>query len=434
MTVGVLGAGALGLTAAYRLANQGIPVVVLEREDFLGGLAASFDVDGAHLERFYHHLFKTDRDAEALIHELGLGERLLWQSPRTSILRGGNIYHADLPSLMLKFSPLPIPDRLRMLACMAYLKLEGNYRRLANYTADAWIQRWMGPKVYDVVFGPTLRSKFGDNYDRVAMPWFWSRVHERTFRLGYVRGGFQLVYERLGEEIRRRGGQINLGTTVTGISSGAQGVDVEAGGNRYTFDRVISTLPTRLFTRLASGLPGEYLARYDWGDHFGAHCVILELDRQVTDTYWLNVNDPGYPFLVLVEHTNFMPASDYGGRHLIYLGNYLPMSSPRFTQSSEEILAEYLPAIRRIVPAFRDEWVRRTHVFKAPFAQPIVTRDYHEHIPPHETPLPGVFLANMFQVYPQDRGQNYSIRMANQVAEQVARSLASSSEPAIALP
>jgi protoporphyrinogen oxidase len=118
-----------------------------------------------------------------------------------------------------------------------------------------------------------------------------------------------------------------------------------------------------------------------------------------------------------------MPASDYGGRHLVYLGNYLPMSDRRFSMSKKDLLDWFLPYLTRINPAFDRSWVNDAWVFKAPFAQPIVTMDYHRHIPPHETPIPGVFLANMFQVYPQDRGQNYSIQMAYRVADRALRGL-----------
>jgi protoporphyrinogen oxidase len=172
--------------------------------------------------------------------------------------------------------------------------------------------------------------------------------------------------------------------------------------------------------RLAEDLPADYTARYDYGDFFGAHAVILGLNRQLLDgVYWLSVHDRDFPFLAVVEHTNYMPREDYGGLHVVYLGNYLPMSDPLFRRDDAEVLAEFLAALGRINPAFSQDWVVESHVFKAPYAQPIVTVDYHEHIPPHETPLPGVYLANMFQVYPQDRGQNYSVRMANQVAQQI---------------
>ncbi|HLZ09205.1 MAG TPA: FAD-dependent oxidoreductase, partial [Chloroflexota bacterium] len=170
-------------------------------------------------------------------------------------------------------------------------------------------------------------------------------------------------------------------------------------------------------------LPDSYRRQFEWGSYNGAQCVILSLDRPLTDWYWISIHDNDYPFLVAVEHTNYMSSQDYGGRHLLYLGNYLPQTDPRYSMTESELLDLFVPFLSRLNPDFDRSWINQTWVFKTPFAQPIVTVDYHEHIPPHETPLPGVFLANMFQVYPQDRGQNYSIRMAYDVAALALRSL-----------
>ena len=430
MRIGILGAGAMGLTAGYRLAQAGHQVVLIEKMEVVGGLAAGFRIGDVWLERFYHHLFRTDRAIQALIGEIGLSDRLTWVKPKTSVLWQGRMHQLDDPVSVLRFQPLPLPDRLRLAAALAYLKLQRNHRVFERTTALRWIRTYMGPRVSRLLWEPLLRSKFHDFYDRVSMAWFWSRVFCRTGQLGYVRGGFQLVYERLAELIRARGGEVRLGQEVRSIATRPDGsieVETEAGVER--FDQVLSTLPTRLFARLAQDLPQSWMAQHDWGDWLGAHCVILALDRQLLrDVYWLNVNDPGYPFLALVDHANFMPDRDYGGLHPVYLGNYLPMSSPRFAQTDAEILAEFLPHLRKVNPEFDESWVKQSWVFKAPYAQPVVTLDYPSHIPGHETPLPGVFMANMFQVYPQDRGQNYSVKMANEVAAlMVSRSAPASS-------
>ena len=418
MRIGVLGAGAMGLTAAYRLKQAGHDVVVIEKMELPGGLAAGFQVGGGWLERFYHHLFGTDRAIIALLEEVGLGDRLVWQKPVTSILWQGERWRFDDPLAVLRFGPLPLPDRIRLGCAAAYLKLQRDYHRFENTTATSWIRRWMGQRSYDVVWGPLLRAKFHDYHERVAMSWFWARIFCRTPKLGYLRGGFQLLYQRLAE----LAGEVRLGEEVKSIAAEPDGrVRVETDRGVEHFDQVLATLPTRLFARLAQGLPEEWLGRYDWGDWLGAHCVVLALDRPLTDVYWLNVNDPGYRFLALVDHANLMPRDDYGGLCPLYLGNYLPMSSERFRQSDAEILADFLPHLKRINPAFDESWVKQSWVFKAPFAQPVVTTEYRHHIPPHKTPLPNVYLANMFQVYPQDRGQNYSVKMAQEVADVMLR-------------
>ncbi len=418
--IAVIGGGILGLTAALRFVQAGAQVKLFEREERVGGLVASFEIGGTPLERFYHHLFRSDVDVQALIREVGLGEHLVWRKPDTSVLTGGKFYSLDSAMDVLRFAPLNPIARFRLGAAIGYLRLEQNYHRLEGQTAAAWIKHWMGPEVYRVLWGPLLESKFGVHAEGIALPWFWSRVHLRSPALGYVRGGFFCLYQRLAEVLVEKGAELHLGAEVKTIKSEAGKVRLETGDGEETFDALLATTPTRLFMRLAQGLPEEYRARYDWGDFFGAHSVILALDRPLMDgIYWLNVNDPGFPFLAAVEHTNYMPASDYSGLHVLYLGNYLPMNDPLYGRPDEDVLAEFTEALKRINPSFERSWVVESHIFKAPYAQPIVTVDYPERIPPHQTPLPGVYLANMFQVYPQDRGQNYSVRMANDVAKQV---------------
>lgn len=429
---GILGGGVLGLTAALRLLERGHQVTVYEREREPGGLAAGFPVvspsaagrdDGVWLEKFYHHLFQSDRAAIHLIEELGLGSRLEWHRPRTDTLWQGQAYPLDSPLTLLRFKPLSPLARVRTAAALAYLRMMlRTPERLEGRTAAPWIRRVMGRQPYQVVWGPLLKSKFGAVADEIALPWFWGRIHDRTTVLGYVRGGFQQFYNRLAAHNRELGGSILLGTQIERVETDGDGLRVayapvdgtEAPRSRR-HERVVSTLPTRLTCRLVTQLPDLYRARFDWGRAYGAHCVILALDRPLTQTYWLNINDAGYPFMALVEHTNYMPLTDYGGRHLIYLGNYRAMDDPLFQRSKDEVLAQFLPHLARINPAFKQDWVTQSWMFAAPFAQPIVTTDYRDHIPPFDTPLPGLYIANMFQVYPHDRGQNYSIELAERL-------------------
>lgn len=429
----ILGGGALGLTTALRLLQRGHAVTLFEREPEPGGLAAGFLVnppapdgsghDDVWLDKFYHHIFRSDTAATALIAELGLGDLLEWRRPLTTALRGGRVYQLDSARSVLRFQPISMLSRLRMGAALALLKLLPTAGPLEGKRAVPWIRSMMGAGAYDAVWGPLLKGKFGAVADEIALPWFWARVHDRTAELGYVRGGFQRLYNRLAERIRELGGDLRFGAAIQRIERDGEGIAVTyapVGGpeapQRETFDRCVSTLPTRLTCQLTPELPEAYRARYEWGRAYGAHCLILALDRQVTDGYWMNINDPGYPFMVLVEHTNYMPVEDYAGRRLIYLGNYRAMDDPLFRLSKQEVLDQFTPQIARINPAFDASWIQESWMFAAPYAQPIVTTDYREHIPPFDTPLPGLFAANMFQVYPHDRGQNYSIELAERLA------------------
>lgn len=420
-TIGIIGGGALGLAAALRLAEAGRRVTLLEAGSQLGGLAAGFRPGGdsrATLEKFYHHIFKTDRTAIRLIEELGLGHRLIWGQPVTSNLRGGRVY--PMPAGLLRLREVPLHERLRFGAMLAAMKLVPNERPFAGQTAAAFCRRWAGDRAYAALVEQILVGKFGERADEVAMGWLWSRFHERSLRLGYLRGGFQLLYDALGARIREAGGQIVLGARATALRSACGVVEVEtAAHGTFHFGRLLVTAPQRVFERLAGELPPGYGARYPGPDLFSAHVAILALDRPLTDSYWISIGDPGYPFLVLVEHTNFIPPADYGGRHLVYLGNYLPPDAPLLRQSDVEVLETFLPALKRFNPAFDRSWVTDHWMFQAPHAQPVVTAGYLERLPPMATPLPGVFLATMAHVYPQDRGQNYSLELGEQMAARI---------------
>jgi protoporphyrinogen oxidase len=418
--IGVLGGGALGLGAALRLAQAGRRVTLIEREPQLGGLAAGFRVGPNNLEKFYHHIFRTDTTIIAFIRELGLENRLIWGQPNTSTFAQGRIVSLGTIPDLLRLPLLGPVDRLRFLVGMAVLKAIPDEKVFTGWTAARWMPRLMGQRGYAVMWEPILRGKFGARAEDIAMSWLWSRVHERSLGLGYLRGGFQQLYDAFGARIRALGGTVVTGTAAAAIRAKDGGVEVHTDtGAVHRFDQLLATLPTRLFARLgAADLPREFVERYPGPEHYGAHVLILGLDRSlVPGVYWLNINDRDLPFLALVEHTNFLPPADYGGLHLVYLGNYLPMDHPLFGQSDAEIISTYLAAIRHIRPDIDPSWVKQHWVFRAPFAQPIVTTDYLETLPPHRTPLRGVYLANMAHVYPQDRGQNYSLRLGERMAQ-----------------
>ncbi|GCE26458.1 oxidoreductase [Dictyobacter alpinus] len=418
MEYAVLGGGALGLMAAYRLTQAGHSVMVFEREGMAGGLASGFQVGDNWLEKFYHHIFRSDKTVIRVIEELGLGDRLEWQHPRTVSLVGGENHQLDDPISLLKFAPLNIFERLRVGATLAFLKV-ANPEWLEGKTADAWLRRWMGLRPYKMIFETLFMGKFGKLYDQIALPWFWARIHDRTTQLGYVRGGFQLVYERLVERITQEKGKVLFNTTVESVEQNEVGWSVKTDQGSWNFDRVISTLPTRLSCKLIVGLPEEYRQKYDWGQAYGAHCLILSLDRKLTDSYWINLCDHGYPFTGIFEHTNFRDPKEYGGQHLVYFGNYRPMDDPIFKKSKEELIQEFTPAIQKLSPDFSQDWIQDSWIFAAPYAQPIVTTDYREHIPSLHPPLPDLWIANMFQIYPHDRGQNYSLELAEKLVQQI---------------
>ncbi|MFD6274814.1 NAD(P)/FAD-dependent oxidoreductase [Streptomyces sp. NPDC060209] len=418
MNLGIIGAGATGLTAAYDAVKAGHDVTVLEAADELGGLAASIEVGGTPLERYYHHIFRSDRAVIELIEELGLGDDLRFHRPTTGIFREGRLHPFSTPWEMLRFPAFSPLDAVRFAASSAALKVVRDGERFNDGTALAWLRRWAGHGATRSVWEPLLRGKFGDRADEISMAWLWARVHSRTFELGYVHGGFQRVYAALADAVATGGGKVEFGKRLASIRQPeTDHVTVTTeDGSSYSFDQLIVTTPQPVFAE-AAGLPEDSTV---WRNQYlGATCFVLELDRSVIPYYWLNVNDTEFPFLAVVEHTRMVDRSEYGGKHIVYVGNYVPRDDWRFTTDPAELLDAYLPWLRRVNPDFDRSWITGWRFSRAPFAQPVVTPGYRNLIPAHSTPMSRVTLATMAQIYPHDRGQNFAVAMAHRVTKMI---------------
>ncbi len=423
--VGIIGAGVAGLAAAYDLTRQGYSVTLFEGAPVAGGLASGFKASTWEwpLERFYHHLFTSDSDIIQLTREIGASDLLLFRRPTTSMWYQGKPYAFDSPLRLLAFPHLDWINKFRMGFVFAYLRyVSKNWRAFEQTTSDAWLRRWMGPRGYDMLWQPMLEGKFSDHYQEVNLAWFWARIVKRSPSLGYYKGGFQAFVDALVKQVTAQGADVQLNARVTHVRPSADRTLVltHAGGEQ-TFDAVIATVSPGLLTRLAPDLPAAYLAQLGQLKSMGAVVVTLALKHSLMkDVYWLNIpKAEGFPFLALVEHTNYMETAHYGGDHIIYLGDYLDPSHRYFSLSDQELLDTFLPALRRINPDFRPDWVRESWVHKATYAQPVPPVNYSALIPPLQTPIPGLFFASMSQVYPWDRGTNYAVEIGRQVAKKV---------------
>lgn len=424
LKVGIIGAGVAGLTAGYELTKAGHQATLFEAAPRVGGLAAGFRADhwDWHLEHFYHHLFTTDDAIIDLTHEIGIGHKYFVKTPVTGSFRHGNIYPLDNPIAVLRFPHIPIWDRLRMGLVVLYLKLQPDWRPLESVTAREWLPRYMGRPAYETIFEPMFIGKFGDYYQDVPMSWFWARIHKRTRALGYFEGGFQTFVDALADRVRQQGGTIHLSMPVQSITT------VEAGRLRVltddivdeTFDSVIATVAPGLLIRMVPDLPRDFLVELRDLRSLGAVVMVIATDRPLTDgAYWLDLDKREFPFLAFVEHTNYIDPKHYGGDHLAYLGDYLSPTHRYFSMDADELFEVFQPALRRINPAFDPSWVRQKWLFKAAYAQPVVPLNYSQHIPPLETPVPGLYFASMSQVYPWDRGTNYAVEIGQRVAGRV---------------
>ncbi len=421
--VAVIGAGVAGLSAAYDLSRQGYHVTIFEAAPQAGGLAAGFKAPhwDWSLEKFYHHWFASDRSMLGLIRELGWEKDVIFKRPYTVVYYEGKFEPLDSYVQAFKFtvSHFSPVDLVRFGLVGVYLKLTSNWRALEKTTADAWMRKWVGPRIYNALWRPMLVGKFGEeNLPVVNMAWMWARIKARTTRLGSFRGGFQAFVDRLAGHVRGLGVEIRLGCPVTVIRQAPEGgFLVESDGAGERFDSVISTSSPAFMARLVPDLPAAYSEQLRALKSMGAVVLIVALDRSLSGYYWHNLpKEAGFPFLALVEHTNFLEAEHYGGDTLIYCGDYLDPSHEYFSMDKEELLRRFLPAFKRVNPDFDPSWVRDSWLWRTAYAQPIPPVNHSRNIPPLETPLPGLYFASMSQVYPWDRGTNYAVEIGRRVA------------------
>jgi protoporphyrinogen oxidase len=446
--IAVVGAGVCGLTAAHRLARAGHAVDVYERWPGLGGQAATMDVgEGHRLERYYHHLFTSDTHIAALFAELGMPDAIEWRPSSVAFFARGALHPFVTPLDLLRFKPLSPLSRVRMgAAALALQRFAGDRAPYERITARAWIERRMGRQAWEEVWGPLLRGKFGERADDIAMVWLWSKLRLRRSvkgedvrqeRLGYPRDSWEPLFAALARSIEDAGGHVLTDRPVARIERAGAGFTVRAGApgsfrrghdpRVYEpfadahYDRVLATVPNDVFEQLLDpGLAAElgegYLARVNSIEYFAALCLLLETDRAFSPYYWTNVADRTLPFVGVIEHTNFVEPARYGGRRFLYVANYLPHGHELLELGADALLARYEPGLRAINPAFSRAWVRNVWRHAEPAAQPIVTVGYADRIPPLRTPAPGLVLANTTQVYPEDRGTNYAVRLGDQAA------------------
>ena len=406
------------------IAHAGHQVSVFEAAPSLGGQAGTVTIEGAPLERFYHHLFRSDLDMLDLARQLGIERRLLWLQPKMGLYHAGRVVPFGTPSGLLRLPWLSPIDKLRFGLVTLLLMRVNRSSLFEGVSAWSWLRRAVGRRAFDVVWGPMLQAKFSDWSREASMVWFWGKIAARGAsrqggqeQLGYFNLSFQVLIDALAEALRAAGANIRTSCPVSTVSPRlGGGLSVSLGGEPYEFDRVILALHNRDALRLVPNLPEGYASRLRAIRYEGASCLLLSLDRRLTDIYWMNISAPELPFTAVVEHTNFMPPERYNGRHLVYLSRYMPPDDPLFSQDVEGFLHAYLPHLASLQHAFTPDWISGAWLFKDSQAQPIVSVDYARLQPPLTTPIRHLYLINTTQIYPEDRGTNYAVRLGRQVA------------------
>lgn len=428
LNIGIIGAGIAGLSAAWDLVNKGHNVTIYEAGERVGGLAAGFRDDNWdwELEKFYHHWFESDDAILQLADELGVRNKIFFPRPKTSFWIDGELVRSEIDPMSVLRLPLSPIGLFRFALGGAFVKVTPRWQELEKYTAAEWMQRYMGNEGYERFFKPLLIGKFGEYYDQVNMAWLWARVKARSLRLGTFEGGFQEFVDILAGSLLLKHAEIHTETRVEKIDTQDGKPTLTINGETHVFDYVISTTSPRIMLKLTPRLQdtpyGQLMSDLK---SIGGLVVVLALKHRLMhdNTYWLNLpattpdkSKNEFPYLALVEHTNFLDKKHYGGDNIVYMGDYVPADHEYFQMSEEELYKRFIPTLSKVNPDFSEDWVRKYWVFRAPYAQPVPFVNHSEKIPDLQTPVPNVLWASMSQVYPWDRGTNFSVALGRRTA------------------
>lgn len=425
MKVAIIGAGFTGLSAAFDLVQAGDEVTIFDSGNFAGGLASGFKEDHWNwsVEKFYHHWFESDKAMLKLLADMDVMDNVLFPRPYTVMYHNGSFYPMDSIINAIKFPGLGWGlDKIRFGLVGLFLRISTNWKTLEKYTVADWMRKWAGRHVYELMWEPLVVGKFGREYaEQVNMAWLWARLHARTTRLGTYKGGFQAFADELTRQLTAKGVNIHFNKRIEKIESVVEGgYTIKISGNPERYDQVLVTTSPAIAERLIPELPVSYLEKLRELRSIGALVLAVSLDRQLSKEgyYWYNIpKNEGFPFLAIVEHTNYVSAENFGGDHIVYIGDYLAIDHPNYQLDRQRISELYLSYLKKINPDFELSWVKKTWLHKADYAQPVPLLDHSKNIPDVRTPCKGVYFASMSHIYPWDRGTNFAVKLGRETAE-----------------
>ena len=438
--IDIIGAGISGLATAYYLARhlrhakKRGTIHVWEKETTPGGLAGTFRTQDFTVEKFYHHIFRRDRALLELLADLGFAADVIWRPAATGAYYARQPYRLASPLDLLRFTPLPFVDRLRLGWLALHAWTIKDWRKLDDISAKEYIHNIAREQVYRVVWEPLFHGKFGPYAESVSAAWLWSKLVDRGGSrnkqghelLGYVRGGLGRLFEALVSWLRQAGHQVHLGQAVhrlEGTDQRLTSIVTEEG--TFATDLIIGCAQLPDLTNLLPAEAATYREELCKVQFLANVCLALTLNRSLSEFYWTNVTDANAPFVGIIEQTNWAEPEDFNRKHLVYLSAYVHPADPRLRMDARKLLTHYLPSIQALFPEFTLEYVEDSALWQAAYAQPIVHVGYRHSIPAIASPIANFFVCTMAQIYPHDRQLSNGVELARHTAEIVMQQIVS---------
>lgn len=421
MKYSILGAGPMGLMAAMELLKLGHEVDIYERDDRIGGMSASFDFDGLEIERYYHFICKTDFPLFALLDELGLADKLCWTDTRMGFYYHGKLYKWGTPAALLAFDGLGLIGKVRYGLHAMYAKSIKDWRPFDRIRATDWIRRWVGENAYNVLWKSLFELKLFEHRDDISAAWIGTRIKRVALSrrnlmqesMGYLEGGSATLLQAMERFIVERGGRIHLRAGIDRVNvSDGRVSSIEVGGVTQLCHAVISTAPIQYLPRLVPDLPADFAARINQIKNIPVACVILKLTQPVSENFWMNINDPAIGIPGVIEYSNLNRMTPA----VLYAPFYMPKTHTKWAHSNDQLIDEVIGYLGKLNPAFSPDWVLARHCHRYDFAQTICPPGFHDMLPPMQTPITGLYMADTSYYYPEDRSINESIAVARKLA------------------
>jgi len=423
----VIGAGVMGLAAAYQALLDGHRVEIFERAAQPGGMAEHFDFGGISIERFYHFVCRADQPTFDLLAELGLAGKLHWVPTSMGFFHQGKLHPWGDPISLLRLPGVGLWSKLRYGLFIFICMRRNSWPALEKESAKHWITRWCGENIYKNFWQPLLQYKYYEHAENISAAWIWTRIRRvgksrrniMQEELGYIEGGSRILVESLMDAIAQRGGQVHLSTPVQRVvveENRVTGVDTPA--RCFAADAVISTVPTPLVSRMVPDLPPEWKARYEAIHNIGVICVIFKLKRSVSPHFWVNISENGIEIPGIIEFSNLR---NIGDDHIVYVPYYMPITHSKFSWPDDNLCQEAFSCLQRLNPALTTEDILERKVARLKHGQPVCEPGFAAKIPSVQTPIHGLQIADTCFYYPEDRGIAESVRMGRNMARSVER-------------
>ncbi len=414
----------MGLAAAYQAVKDGHDVQLLETAMEPGGMAAHFDFGGISIERFYHFVCRTDLPTFELLKELGIADRMRWVPTSMGFFFKNHLNPWGHPMALLRLPHTGFVTKLRYGIFALICTRRRRWPQLEDRPAKEWLIQWCGVQGYEQFWRPLLDFKFYEFADSISAAWIWTRI-KRVGRsrksilqeeLGYLEGGSQTLVDALAHWIEEHGGRIRLGACVQRIMAGHGTVTgVATAEEQIPADYVISTIPLPAVSALIPDLPAEWRERYAAIKSIGICCVIFKLKRSLSPHFWINITDEKHEIPGVIEFTNLRKV----GPTIVYVPYYMPVTNRKFSWSNEELIEDAFACLTRIRPDWSKDEILDARVARLRHAQPICEVGFAARVPPIQTPIRGLQVADTCFYYPEDRGIAESVRLGRQMARQI---------------